>query len=69
MILMDEAITSTDFEMDKAIQKSISTKLLGSTILRIAPHLQIVIEYDRILAFCKGSIVEFDSPLDIDQNQ
>ncbi|EIE76937.1 hypothetical protein RO3G_01641 [Rhizopus delemar RA 99-880] len=47
--------------MDKAIQKSISTKLLGSTILRIAPHLQIVIEYDRILAFCKGSIVEFDS--------
>ncbi|KAG1169600.1 hypothetical protein G6F36_012055 [Rhizopus arrhizus] len=63
--------TSADFETVKAIQKSISTKLSGSTFLCIAPRLQTVIEYDRILAFCKGSIVEFDrqGPLDTDQNQ
>ncbi|KAG1040286.1 hypothetical protein G6F43_012312 [Rhizopus delemar] len=60
MILMDEATISADFETDKAIQKSISTKLSGSTLHCIAPRLQIVIEYDPILAFCKGPIVEFD---------
>jgi ABC-type multidrug transport system fused ATPase/permease subunit len=63
IVIMDEATASVDFETDKAIQKTISTEFVDSTILCIAHRLHTVIEYDRILVLDQGKIIEFDSPL------
>lgn len=68
IVLMDEATASVDFETDKAIQNTISTKFTDSTILCIAHRLHTVIEYDRILVLDQGEVVEFDSPLTLINN-
>jgi ABC-type multidrug transport system fused ATPase/permease subunit len=60
---MDEATASVDFETDKAIQKTIATEFLDSTVLCIAHRLHNVIEYDRILSLDQGEVLEFHSPL------
>ncbi|KAI8975591.1 hypothetical protein BDF20DRAFT_617319 [Mycotypha africana] len=65
IVLMDEATASVDFETDKAIQRTIATEFVDSTILCIAHRLHTVIDYDRILVLDQGQIVEFDNPLSL----
>ncbi|GAA5817685.1 hypothetical protein MFLAVUS_011236 [Mucor flavus] len=65
VVFMDEATASVDFETDEAIQKTIASEFVDSTILCIAHRLRTVIEYDRILVLDQGEIAEFASPLEL----
>ncbi|KAG0179991.1 hypothetical protein DFQ29_001398 [Apophysomyces sp. BC1021] len=69
VVLMDEATASVDFQMDKAIQKTITTEFSDCTILCIAHRLHTVIEYDRILVLDQGEIKEFASPWELLQDR
>jgi ABC-type multidrug transport system fused ATPase/permease subunit len=59
IVLMDEATANVSYEMDKAIQKTITTEFEDSTVLCIAHRLNSIIDYDRILVMDQGLIAEF----------
>jgi ABC-type multidrug transport system fused ATPase/permease subunit len=65
VVLMDEATSSIDFEMDEMIQRTIATEFADCTIICIAHRIKTVVEYDRILVLDQGEIAEFDSPLSL----
>jgi ABC-type multidrug transport system fused ATPase/permease subunit len=59
IVLMDEATANVSYEMDKAIQKTITTEFEDSTVLCIAHRLNSIIDYDRILVMDQGVVAEF----------
>ena len=62
IILMDEATSSVDYNTEKLIQKTLLNNLKGSTIITIAHRIKTIINYDRILVFDKGEVIEEGSP-------
>ncbi|KAF5323393.1 hypothetical protein D9611_005605 [Ephemerocybe angulata] len=62
IIIMDEATSQIDIELDDKIQKTIREETAGSIVITIAHRLKTVMDYDRILVLSDGEIVEFDSP-------
>ena len=62
IIIMDEATSSVDYNTEKLIQKTILNNLKGSTIITIAHRIKTIINYDRILVFDKGEVIEEGSP-------
>ena len=62
IIVMDEATSSVDYNTEKLIQKTILNNLKGSTIITIAHRIKTILEYDRILVFDRGEIIEEGSP-------
>ena len=55
---MDEATSNIDEKTDEVIEKVIRSKLKGATIITIAHKLTSILDYDEILVFDKGRIVE-----------
>ncbi|UZJ54668.1 hypothetical protein CBS101457_003988 [Exobasidium rhododendri] len=64
IVILDEATSSTDFETDAAIQRSIR-EMKQSIIIAVAHRLTTVIDYDRVLVLSRGNIVEFDTPYNL----
>ncbi|KAJ2762758.1 hypothetical protein H4S06_000481, partial [Coemansia sp. BCRC 34490] len=63
VIVLDEATASVDFATDQSMQNAIrGPEFSSSTLLCIAHRLRTIIDYDRILVFDKGEVVEFDTP-------
>ena len=62
ILLMDEATSNIDPNTDKKIQKLIKEEFKKSTILTIAHRLETIIDYDRVLVFDNGRIVERGTP-------
>ena len=62
IIIMDEATSSVDYNTEQLIQKTILNTLKGSTIITIAHRIKTIINYDRILVFDKGEIIEEGAP-------
>ena len=62
IILMDEATSSVDYNTEKLIQKTLLNNLKGSTIITIAHRIKTILNYDRILVFDKGEVIEDGSP-------
>ncbi|KAJ3535367.1 hypothetical protein NMY22_g6525 [Coprinellus aureogranulatus] len=62
IIIMDEATSQIDTELDDQIQKTIREETAGSIVITIAHRLKTVMDYDRILVLSDGEIAEFDTP-------
>lgn len=65
ILLMDEATASIDEKTDHLIQKMIKKEFKDTTVITIAHRLNTIIQYDRIMVLDKGTIVEFDTPLNL----
>ena len=69
ILLMDEATASIDEKTDNLIQKMIKEDFKNTTIITIAHRLNTIIHYDRLLVIDMGKIIEFDSPINLMQNE
>ena len=65
IIMMDEITSNIDYDTELLIQKAISTTLKDNTVITIAHRIKTILDYDRILVFDQGSIVEEGSPKDL----
>ncbi|KAI5836067.1 P-loop containing nucleoside triphosphate hydrolase protein [Schizophyllum commune Tattone D] len=65
IIIMDEATSQIDQNLDDQIQETIRTELASSVVITIAHRLKTIIDYDRILVLDDGKIVEFDTPREL----
>ncbi|KAL5518793.1 hypothetical protein ACEPAH_476 [Sanghuangporus vaninii] len=63
VIIMDEATSQIDTELDDQIQRTIKEELSNAMVITIAHRLKTIIDYDRILVLGEGGrILEFDAP-------
>ena len=62
ILIMDEATANVDEQSDNLIQKMIKEEFNFTTVITIAHRLNTIIQYDRIMVFEQGVLVEFDSP-------
>ena len=65
IIIMDEATSSIDYDTEQLIQKAILTTLKDSTVMTIAHRIKTILDYDRILVFDQGKIIEQGSPKEL----
>ena len=65
IIIMDEATSSIDYNTEQLIQKAILTTLKDSTVITIAHRIKTILEYDRILVFEQGKLIEQGSPKEL----
>ena len=65
IIVMDEATSSIDYNTEQLIQKVILNNLKNSTVITIAHRIKTILEYDKILVFEKGLLVEQGSPKEL----
>ncbi|KAK5580209.1 hypothetical protein RB653_000222 [Dictyostelium firmibasis] len=69
ILVCDEATASVDSLSDELIQKIIREKFSDAIILTIAHRLNTIVESDRIMVLDSGSIVEFNKPSVLIQNE
>ena len=62
ILVLDEATAAVDLETDSVIQKTIRESFIGVTILTIAHRINTILDYDKVLVLHKGTILEFDDP-------
>ncbi|KAF8832014.1 hypothetical protein HHX47_DHR1001186 [Lentinula edodes] len=65
VIIMDEATSQIDAQLDENIQKTIREELGGAIVITIAHRLKTIIDYDRILVLDDGEIAEFGTPKEL----
>lgn len=61
-MLLDEATSSIDYQLDAMIQNTIREEFGQLTILTIAHRLRTIIDYDKILVMDQGKVVEYENP-------
>ncbi|KAF8167359.1 pleiotropic drug resistance ABC transporter [Crassisporium funariophilum] len=62
IIIMDEATSQIDSNLDDQIQRTIRQELSNAIVITIAHRLKTVMDYDRVLVLAEGRIVEYDTP-------
>ena len=62
ILIMDEATSNVDFEMDAKITATLKSAFQGVTMLVIAHRLATVINYDKIIVLDRGRLVEEGPP-------
>ncbi|KAI8980033.1 P-loop containing nucleoside triphosphate hydrolase protein [Trametes punicea] len=62
VVILDEATSQIDSELDDQIQRTIREELAGAIVITIAHRLRTVLDYDRVMVLSAGEIVEFDTP-------
>ncbi|KAJ3223083.1 hypothetical protein HK099_001564 [Clydaea vesicula] len=65
ILVMDEATSNVDYETDTFIQKALREDFKDATILTIAHRLNTIIDYDKVLVFEAGELVEIGSPSEL----
>lgn len=65
ILILDEATSSVDYETDTKVQATIKREFDQCTILCIAHRLKTIINYDKILVLDKGEVQEYDTPLNL----
>lgn len=65
VMLLDEATASVDYETDEMISNTIRSEFSDSTLLVIAHRLRTIIDFNKVLLLDAGRVVEFDSPLNL----
>ncbi|KAG6877944.1 hypothetical protein C0993_001802 [Termitomyces sp. T159_Od127] len=69
IIVLDEATSSVDVETDAKLQRTIKSEFASSTLLCIAHRLNTIAYYDRVLVMDAGKVVEFDTVLNLYDNE
>ncbi|GJF00392.1 ATP-binding cassette transporter [Phanerochaete sordida] len=70
LLILDEATSAIDYETDAVIQQSLRKELRRDvTVITVAHRLQTIMDYDKIMVLDAGSLVEFDTPRALMQNQ
>ncbi|CAO1622828.1 unnamed protein product [Parajaminaea phylloscopi] len=64
VVVLDEATSSTDSEVDAAIQRAVRG-MNESIVITVAHRLATVLDYDRIVVLSRGRIVETGSPAEL----
>lgn len=62
VIILDEATANVDFATDRLIQETIRSTFRRCTVITIAHRVDTILDYDRVLVFEGGRVVEFDKP-------
>ncbi|KAG6842469.1 hypothetical protein C0991_007599 [Blastosporella zonata] len=65
LIILDEATSQIDSDLDDMIQKTIREEFRGAIVLTIAHRLKTILDYDRVLVLDMGEIVEFGVPKEL----
>ncbi|XP_074198909.1 ATP-binding cassette sub-family C member 3 isoform X2 [Camelus bactrianus] len=65
ILVLDEATAAIDLETDDLIQATIRTQFETCTVLTIAHRLNTIMDYTRVLVLDKGTVAEFDSPINL----
>ncbi|EIW65943.1 hypothetical protein TREMEDRAFT_35758 [Tremella mesenterica DSM 1558] len=65
ILVMDEATSSVDFEMDAKITQTIKECFAETTMLVIAHRLATIMNYDRVAVLDKGRVLEYGRPTDL----
>ena len=58
IVIMDEATSNLDDKTDAIIQSVIRKKLHGVTVINVTKNIANILDYDQILVFDHGEIVE-----------
>jgi len=69
IMILDEATSAVDMELDALIQRSVREEFASTTLLVIAHRLQTIIDYDRILVLDDGRVLEYDTPWNLIQKR
>jgi ATP-binding cassette subfamily C (CFTR/MRP) protein 1 len=69
IIVLDEATSSVDVETDAKVQRTIQTQFSSSTLICIAHRLNTIAYYDRVLVMDSGTVAEFDTVLNLFDNE
>ncbi|KAJ2654790.1 Transporter of the ATP-binding cassette (ABC) [Coemansia sp. RSA 1200] len=62
LIVLDEATSSVDLDIDQEMHNLIRSEFKDSTVLTIAHRLETIMKSDRIIVMDKGQIAEIGSP-------
>jgi ABC-type multidrug transport system fused ATPase/permease subunit len=62
ILVTDEATASVDLQTDELMQEIIADHFTDCTIIAVAHRLQTIRNYDRIVVFEQGRIVELGEP-------
>ncbi|KAI8825573.1 P-loop containing nucleoside triphosphate hydrolase protein [Fimicolochytrium jonesii] len=62
IIILDEATASVDSATDAAMQRIITTRFAGKTVISIAHRIDTICASDKVLVLDAGTIQEFDDP-------
>lgn len=65
ILVMDEATSSVDFEMDAKITQTIRECFANTTMIVIAHRLATIVGYDKVLVLDRGRVKEFGSPKEL----
>lgn len=65
VLVLDECTANVDYETDDLIQKTVQNELTNTTVLCIAHRLLTIAYYDLILVMDAGEVKEYDSPLNL----
>ena len=57
-MVLDEATSSLDSEVEAAIQESLATVMAGKTVFAIAHRLSTIARMDRIVVMDEGRVIE-----------
>ncbi|KAF2894429.1 hypothetical protein ILUMI_11736 [Ignelater luminosus] len=69
ILVLDEATANVDPQTDALIQHTIRKKFANCTVLTIAHRLHTVMDSDKVLVMDAGTMVEFDHPHILLQNE
>jgi ABC-type multidrug transport system fused ATPase/permease subunit len=69
ILMLDEATANVDPQTDSLIQRTIRTKFADCTVLTVAHRLNTIMDSDKVLVMEFGTMVEFDHPHILLQNQ
>ncbi|KII63397.1 ABC transporter C family member 5 [Thelohanellus kitauei] len=62
ILIFDEATSNVDLKTDAIIQNIIFTEFNDCTVLTVSHRIRSIINYDKVLVMENGSVVEFDTP-------
>ncbi|KAG5718101.1 hypothetical protein E4T56_gene7621, partial [Termitomyces sp. T112] len=65
IIIMDEATSQIDTNLDDMIQRTIREEFQGAIVITIAHRLKTIMDYDRVIVLDTGNIVEFGPPREL----
>ncbi|OTB13269.1 hypothetical protein K445DRAFT_24767 [Daldinia sp. EC12] len=65
ILLLDEVSSSVDRETEKVMQRVISNEFKEYTVIAVSHHLDMIMDYDRVIVMDKGEIVEVGNPANL----